>query len=53
MFFVLVLLFLGLPLAELYVLLQVAQGIGVLETIAVLVAVSVVGGWLVRREGVG
>ncbi len=53
MFFVLVLVFLGLPLAELYVLLQVASGIGVLETIGVLVAVSVVGGWLVRREGVG
>ncbi|HEX9991607.1 MAG TPA: FxsA family protein [Acidimicrobiales bacterium] len=47
------LLFLVVPIAELAVILQVAHGIGVLNTIAVLVLVSVVGAWLVKREGVG
>ncbi|HEX9969497.1 MAG TPA: FxsA family protein [Acidimicrobiales bacterium] len=50
---VLALLFLVVPFAELYVLLQVGQWIGVGETIALLVVVSVVGAWLVKREGLG
>ena len=45
--------FLVVPIVELAVILQVGQAIGVLETVALLVAVSVVGGWLVKREGVG
>ena len=49
---VLVLLFLVLPIAELYVLVQVAQGVGVLNTIGLLIVVSVVGAWLCKREGV-
>ncbi|CAN5557627.1 hypothetical protein BH20ACT2_BH20ACT2_23060 [soil metagenome] len=49
----LALLFLVVPIAELYVIVQVAQGIGVGETILVLIAVSVTGAWLVKREGVG
>lgn len=47
----LALLFLVVPFAELYVLLQVGQAVGVLNTIAVLIAVSVLGAWLVKREG--
>jgi UPF0716 protein FxsA len=50
---VLVLLFLVLPVAELYVLVQVAQAVGILESLALLVVVSVVGAWLVKREGLG
>ena len=48
---VLVLLFLVVPFVELYVLLQVGQAIGVLNTIVVLIAVSALGAWLVKREG--
>ena len=51
------LIFIGLliavPLAELYVIFQVAHQLGVLETVVVLVLVSVMGGWLVRRVGMG
>jgi UPF0716 protein FxsA len=47
------LLFLVVPFVELYVLIQVGQEIGALPTIALLVLVSVVGAWLVKREGIG
>lgn len=50
---VLALLFLVVPFAELFVLLQVGRAIGALETIGLLVLVSVVGAWLVKREGIG
>jgi UPF0716 protein FxsA len=40
------------PIAELFVLIQVGQRIGVLETIAVLVGISVLGAWLLKREGI-
>lgn len=53
MFPLLVLLFIVVPIVELYVIVQVAGGIGVLETIGLLIVVSVVGAWLVRREGMG
>ena len=49
----LVLVFVALPIAELYVLIQVAGGIGILNTIGLLIAVSVVGAWLSKREGLG
>ena len=45
------LLFLMVPFLELYVLIQVGQVIGALPTIGLLVAISVVGAWLVKREG--
>lgn len=45
------LLFLLVPIIELYVIVQVAQGIGVLQTIALLIVVSVVGAWLVKWQG--
>ena len=53
MFPLLVVLFLAVPIAELYVLLQVGHAIGVLNTLALLILVSVVGAWLAKREGLG
>ncbi|MEY2569621.1 MAG: protein FxsA [Actinomycetota bacterium] len=47
----LLLLFLVVPFVELYVLIQVGHVIGALPTIGLLIAVSVVGAWLVKREG--
>lgn len=43
--------FLVVPFVELYVILQVGQAIGVLNTVALLLIVSAVGAWLVKREG--
>jgi UPF0716 protein FxsA len=48
---VLIVLFLLLPLAELYVIIQVGQAFGALNTIALLILISAVGAWLVKREG--
>ncbi len=48
---VLVALFLIVPLAELYVIIQVGQAFGALNTIALLIVISAVGAWLVKREG--
>lgn len=50
---VLAVLFLVVPLAELYVIIQVGQAIGVLDTLALLIVISVVGAWLAKREGLG
>ena len=49
----LVLIFIGIPFAEIYVLLQVGHAIGVLNTLALLILVSIVGAWLAKREGLG
>jgi UPF0716 protein FxsA len=49
----LLLLFVVVPLVELYVLVSVAGVIGVLPAITALLAVSVLGVWLVKREGIG
>jgi UPF0716 protein FxsA len=49
----LALLFLGVPIAELYFIIQVGQAVGVLNTLALLVLISVVGAWLAKREGLG
>lgn len=48
---VLVVLFLVVPLAELYVIIQVGQAFGALNTIALLIIISAAGAWLVKREG--
>jgi UPF0716 protein FxsA len=48
---VLVLLFILVPLAELYVIIQVGQAFGALNTIALLIVISAAGAWLARREG--
>jgi UPF0716 protein FxsA len=50
---VLAVLFLVVPILELAVIIQVGQSLGVLPTIALLLAVSALGAWLVKREGVG
>ncbi len=43
--------FLAVPILELYVILQVADVIGGWETLALLIAESLLGAWLVKREG--
>ena len=45
--------FIGVPFAEIYVLLQVGHVIGILNTLALLILVSMVGAWLAKREGLG
>jgi UPF0716 protein FxsA len=47
----LVLLFIAVPLAELAVIIQVGQAIGVWWTIALLLADSLLGSWLMRHQG--
>jgi UPF0716 protein FxsA len=48
---VLVLLFIVLPIAELYVIIQVGQAIGVLPTLALLLVDGLVGAALARSQG--
>jgi UPF0716 protein FxsA len=43
--------FIVVPILEIYVIIQVGQVIGAWWTILLLVADSIVGGWLIRREG--
>jgi UPF0716 protein FxsA len=43
--------FVVVPLVEIYVLIQVGQVIGVWWTILLLIADSILGTWLIRREG--
>jgi len=47
----LILLFLVTPVVEIFVIIQVGQRIGALATVALLVAESALGAWLVRKEG--
>ena len=47
----LALLFLVVPVLEIYVIIQVGQVIGALPTVLLLIAESLLGAWLVRREG--
>lgn len=51
MLLVFLVLLIVVPLTELYLIFQVAHAIGVLESVALLVVISVVGGWLVRTAG--
>jgi UPF0716 protein FxsA len=44
--------FIVVPIIEIYVLIQVGQVIGAWWTVLLLIADSVVGAWLVKREGV-
>ena len=53
MFAALALAFLVVPFVELYLLITAGQAIGVMPTIVAVVAVSAVGAWLVKREGLG
>src|SRR5215210_8452292 len=47
----LVLLFILVPIAELYVIIQVGQAIGVLPTLAILIADALLGSLLLRHQG--
>jgi UPF0716 protein FxsA len=53
MFALLAILFLVVPIAELAVILLIGQQIGPWWTIALLIADSIFGSWLARREGIG
>jgi UPF0716 protein FxsA len=50
-FVVVVALLIVVPLAELAVMIAVGQWIGIWETIALLLVVSLAGAWLVKRQG--
>ena len=50
---VLAVVFLVVPILELAVIIQVGQSLGVLPTIGLLLLVSALGAWLVKREGIG
>ncbi len=47
----LVLAFLVVPIAEIWVIIQVGQAFGAWQTLVLLIAESLLGGWIVRREG--
>ena len=49
----LLVLFVVVPFVELFVIIEVGQAIGALSTIALLIVVSALGAWLVKREGLG
>lgn len=51
LFVILLLLFIGLPMVEIYVLIQVGHQIGALWTIALLIAVAALGSALLRLQG--
>ena len=48
---VFLLLFVGAPLVELYVLIEVGSGIGALPTVLLSIFTAALGGWLVRYQG--
>ncbi len=43
--------FVAFPILEIYVIIQVGQVIGTVPTVLLLIFESVLGGWLVKREG--
>jgi UPF0716 protein FxsA len=47
----LLLLFVVVPIVEIWVIVQVGQAIGIVPTLLLLIADAVVGTWLFRREG--
>jgi UPF0716 protein FxsA len=49
----LVFLLILVPVVELAVFIQVASAFGVWNTVAVLIAISLIGAWIVRRQGIG
>jgi UPF0716 protein FxsA len=52
-FVLLVVAFFVVPIVELALIIKIGAAIGVLNTIGLLVLSSVVGGWLMKREGLG
>ena len=53
MVFVVLLVLVLWPIVEIAVFLQVVDWIGVLNTLAVMLAISLCGAWMVKRQGVG
>ena len=51
MAFALVLLFVVVPILELAVIVEVSRHLGFLNTVGLLLLISIVGAWLVRRQG--
>ena len=51
MFPLLLVLFIVVPIIEIFVIIQVGQAIGVWWTIALLIADSIIGAWLMRSQG--
>jgi UPF0716 protein FxsA len=49
----LVALFIVVPLVEIAVIIQVGSWLGVVDTLVLLILISVLGAWLVKRQGVG
>ena len=49
---VILLLLIAVPIAELWVIVQVADQIGVIWTLVLLFAVSIAGAWLLKQQGV-
>jgi UPF0716 protein FxsA len=45
------LLLLAVPIAELWVIVEVARALGIVETLALLLIVSVAGTWLLKQQG--
>jgi UPF0716 protein FxsA len=52
-FVLLALLFVVVPFVELFLIIQVGQAVGAGWTIGVLVLISILGAWMVKREGMG
>ena len=50
---ILALLFFVVPILELAVIIQIGSAIGVLNTIGLLILSGILGGWLMKREGLG
>ncbi|MFM7490167.1 MAG: FxsA family protein [Actinomycetota bacterium] len=48
---ILLLLFVIVPIAELYTIIKVGGAIGFFNTLGIIIAVAVIGSWLVKREG--
>ncbi|MFN8036288.1 MAG: FxsA family protein [Acidimicrobiia bacterium] len=53
MFTLLLVAFIVVPLAEIAVIIEVGSHLGVVPTIALLLAISILGAFLVKREGLG
>jgi UPF0716 protein FxsA len=51
--FIVILLLVLWPVVEIAVFLQVVSWIGVLNTLALMLAISLCGAWLVKRQGIG
>ncbi len=52
-FGIVLLLFLILPILEILIIIQVGQAVGGYEAVGLMILISLVGAWMVRREGLG